>query len=336
MNRTRQYARPGARSFRNSPRFSRIAVAARGQQDKSQSTPQRGTKSAVSQKAPSATATSETEEFSKRSMTLAMTAPRLSATSKTFLQKYPESQQRPQIYRALVEASLQLQDSARATEYAERIVALAPEDISMTVLAIQLLESNGDEAALRRAVSYSTRVLEYVQRNTSEEKSPKISKEEWEAEQKRDETNILSLRGRLAFKLHDYTAAEKDFRASMALSPSASAGEKLGEIAELNKDLPGAIREYARAFALADALGYGSQSPRDPPKAWQCLAARARLRSRPRRLSPARLRRARCVFGHAQTGKKRRRQRALRFQAADRLRTARPIHSPTKREKSSS
>jgi thiol-disulfide isomerase/thioredoxin len=101
-------------------------------------------------------------------------------------------------------------------------------------------------------------VLEYIQHNSAVDKSPKISKEEWEAEQKRDEVNILSLRGRLSFKLHDDALAEKDFRASMTLSPSASAGEKLGEIAELNKDLPGAIREYARAFALADVSEDGS------------------------------------------------------------------------------
>src|SRR5580704_5421574 len=132
-----------------------------------------------------------------------------------FLKDYPESRQRPQIYRALVEASLQLRDSPRATDYAERIVALTPEDISMTMLAIQLLERNGDEAALRRALNYSTRVLDYVDRTSEGDKSPRISKDEWEGEQKRDKTNILVLRGRLAFKLHDNAAAEKDFQASM-------------------------------------------------------------------------------------------------------------------------
>ncbi len=174
-----------------------------------------------------------------------------------FLKQYPESRQRPQIYRALVEASLQLRDSPRAADYAERIVALSPEDTSMTLLAIQLLERSGDQAALRRALNYSTRVLDFVGRTSAGEKSPKISKEDWEAEQKRDKVNILSLRGRLAFKLNDYAAAEKDFRASMTLSPNAAAGEKLGEIAELNKDLPGAISEYARAFSLADTSAAG-------------------------------------------------------------------------------
>ncbi len=70
-----------------------------------------------------------------------------------FLKKYPESSQRPQIYRAIVESSLQLRDFPRATEYAERIVALNPEDTSMTVLSIQLLDRYGGADGWRRAIS---------------------------------------------------------------------------------------------------------------------------------------------------------------------------------------
>src|ERR1700676_374880 len=169
-----------------------------------------------------------------------------------FLKKYPEAQQRVKIYRALVETYLQLRDTPRAADYAERLVALAPDDMSMTLLAIQLLERNGDETELRRATSYATRVLDFLDRGSSQEKSPKISKEEWEAGNKRDRTTILLLRGRLYLKLHETPEAQKDFAASYALLPSAGAAEKLGEIAELNKQPQIAIDEYARAFALAD------------------------------------------------------------------------------------
>ena len=170
-----------------------------------------------------------------------------------FLRENPDSRQRPRIYRALVEACLQLRDDSRAANYAERLIALNPDDISMTILAIQLLERNGDEAALRRAVNYSTRVLEFVERGSSEEKSPKISREEWAAEKKRDRTSVLTLRARLELKLRDTAAAQKDFEASYAILPSSTAAEQLGELAELKKDSNGAIQQYARAFALADA-----------------------------------------------------------------------------------
>ena len=239
-----------AASFGSAPLFA--------QQNKGRTATPQDTKTAAPKQPPATKALSETEQLQQAIDRAGNDRAALVRNLEEFLKDYPESRQRPQIYRALVEACLQLRDSRRATDYAERIVALTPEDISMTLLAIQLLERNGDEAALRRALNYSTRVLDFVNRTSSGDKSPKISKEEWEAEQKRDKVNILSLRGRLAFKLHDNAAAEKDFRASMALSPSAAAAEKLGEIAELNKDLAGAIKEYARAFALADASSGGA------------------------------------------------------------------------------
>jgi thiol-disulfide isomerase/thioredoxin len=170
-----------------------------------------------------------------------------------FLKENPDSRQRPQVYRALVEACLKLRDNARAAAYAERIVALSPDDISMTILTIQLLERTGDEAALRRATNYATRVLEFVERGSPGEKSPKISPEEWAIEKKRDRTSVLTMRGRLELKLEDTAAAQKDFEASYEILPSSAAAEKLGEIAEMKKDLKGAIEQYARAFSLADA-----------------------------------------------------------------------------------
>lgn len=168
-----------------------------------------------------------------------------------FLKKYPEAPQRLRIYRALVEASLQLRDNDRAVTYAERIVALNPDDMSMTLLTIQLLERGGDEAGLRRAVSYASRVYDFIIHGSGE-KSPKISQQEWETDKQRDLMTILSLRGRLYMKLRDNAKAQADFQQSYSLFPSAAAAEKLGEIAELNSQPPMAITEYARAFVLAD------------------------------------------------------------------------------------
>ena len=174
-----------------------------------------------------------------------------------YLVKYPESPQRPQIYRALVEANLQLRDTARAADYAERVVALAPDDISITLVAIQLLQRSGDEAGLRRAVSYAGRVLAFVERADMDEKSPKMSPDEWRMARARDRASILQLRGELYLKLKDSAAAQKDFESSYAAVPTPGAAEKLGEVAEMNKDLNAAIEQYARAFALADSANPG-------------------------------------------------------------------------------
>jgi thiol-disulfide isomerase/thioredoxin len=127
----------------------------------------------------------------------------------------------------------------------------------MTLLAIDLLERSGDEAALHRAVNYASRVLEYINRSSADEKSPRVSLEEWNAQKRRDSTGVLIMRGRLEVKLKDYTAAQHDFEESYRAQPSAPAAAKLGELAELRKDLPAAISEYARAFALAEGSNAG-------------------------------------------------------------------------------
>ena len=174
---------------------------------------------------------------------------------KAFLVKYPEAQERPQIYRALVEACMQFKDDVCATDYAERIVALTPDDTSMTLLAVQLMERNGDRAALRRAVTYVTRVNDSVKATPVSEKSPRVSLEDWESQKQRDESALLALRGRLEGRLNDTAAARKDYEESYALQANAGAALKLGELDELAKNYEEAATQYARAFALSDVAG---------------------------------------------------------------------------------
>jgi thiol-disulfide isomerase/thioredoxin len=179
-----------------------------------------------------------------------------------FLQKYPESNQRPQIYRAIVESSLQLRDFPRATEYAERIVTLNPEDTSMTVLSIQLLDRYGGADGWRRAISYCTRVVDRLEHTSLADKPVRVSAEEWQNDQKRDISSLLVVRGRLEQKLNDLSSAQRDFAASYAALPNGAAAECLGEIAELQKNLNDTLRQYARAFSLDDR-GDGVSSQRE-------------------------------------------------------------------------
>jgi len=131
-----------------------------------------------------------------------------------FLKKYPESSQRPQIYRAIVEASLQLRDFQRALDYSERLVALRPDDVSNTTMTIQLVERYGDAPAWRRGISYCTRVLEYVEGASVSDKSPRVSAEDWENEKKHDTSSVLLTRGHLYQKLNELANAQKDYQAS--------------------------------------------------------------------------------------------------------------------------
>jgi len=178
-----------------------------------------------------------------------------------FLKKYPQTSQRPQIYRAIVESSLQLRDFATATEYAERMVALNPEDLSINLLSVQLLERYGDASGWRRAVNYCARVLEIIRREPLKDKSPRESSERFEKDKQRDVASVLLVRGRLYQKLNEPQNAQKDFEGSYNMVPGSSAAEHLGELAEIRKDLSAAIHQYALAFALADgSQGSASRS----------------------------------------------------------------------------
>jgi thiol-disulfide isomerase/thioredoxin len=175
-----------------------------------------------------------------------------------FLKKYPQSSQRGQVYRAIVESSLQLRDFATATEYAERMVALDPGDLSTNLLSVQLLERYGDAAGWRRAANYCTRVIELIGRESSNQKSPRVSNEQFEKDKQRDSAAVFLVRGRVYQKLNETLDAQKDFEESFRRAPGAAAAERLGELAELRKDLALAIHEYALAFALADGSAAGT------------------------------------------------------------------------------
>ena len=233
-------------------------MAAFGQEPVKPSPESKPAAPAVSDKKPQAAAPTEKQQLQKAIDDAANDRAALVKNLEAFLSSYPESSQRPQIYRALVESSLQLRDFPRAVDYSERLVSLNPDDVSNAVLTIQLLDRYGDTPGFRRAVFYCSRVLEYVDHTAQAEKSPRVSPEEWQNSKKRDTSSLLLVRGSLYRKLNDLPNAQKDFEASYALIPNATAAERLGEIAELNKDSNTAIQQYARAFAFTDGANGAS------------------------------------------------------------------------------
>lgn len=217
-------------------------------QETKKTPPERAGKSAKSK--PSTAANGFEEDLQRAIESAGNDSTALVRNLEAYLKEYPDSPRRPQIYRALVEAELQLRNTAAAADFAERIVALSPEDMSMTLLAIQLIERGGDPEALKRATQYATRLLERSERDSIAKKSPRASPREWDEEHRRLRMSILLIRGRLKLRLNDRPGARMDFEASYAAGPNRGAAEKLGEIAELDRDPTGAIEHYTRAFLL--------------------------------------------------------------------------------------
>jgi len=174
-----------------------------------------------------------------------------------YLHRFPDAPRKAQVYRALVESAMQLRDWPRALDYAERIIALRPDDAAMMLLAVDLLERAGDEQSLTRAVGYATRVLDRVEKPT-EGRPVRVSQAEWEAQQKTMQMSLYLVRGRLQMERRNYDGAVADLERSYSLMPNPAAALHLGEIAELQKSYDRAVERYVAAFVLPEQHGLGA------------------------------------------------------------------------------
>ncbi|HEV3255058.1 MAG TPA: redoxin family protein [Candidatus Acidoferrales bacterium] len=169
-----------------------------------------------------------------------------------YLKRFPDAPRKADIYRALVDSYQKLNDSASAADFAERYVALHPDDSEMMLQAVELLEKLGDDHSLVKAVGYLTRVIDRVEKLTPADKPARLSQEEWQSKHTKSLASLYLYRGQLEFEQHSYDVAKKDLDASYILQPAAITAQRLGEIAELQKDLPAAIANYLNAFVLPE------------------------------------------------------------------------------------
>jgi thiol-disulfide isomerase/thioredoxin len=169
-----------------------------------------------------------------------------------YLKKFPDAPRKTDIYRALVEASLQIRDTDKALDYAERLIAIDPTDAQVMLMAAGMLEEKGDPDSLERATDYASRVLTQIQQATPDQRSDQESPEDWETTKKKAEVTVLLLRGKLEMDAVKYDDAKKDFDAAYQLVPNPAAAMHLGELAEIERHPDEAIREYAIAFVLPD------------------------------------------------------------------------------------
>jgi len=178
-----------------------------------------------------------------------------------YLVKYPDSPRRGAIYRALLESEMNLHNQKSALEYAEKVIAIQPEDSQSMYLAVTLLEKMPDEASQLRAVDYDSRLIDRVSKADPESRPQQMTLEDWQAGRNKFMVDLYVMRGRLQHHLHKNDEAVKDLTAGFRLFPNSEAALTLGEIAEENKHSDEAIRQYATAFNLAGQAQPDNEGP---------------------------------------------------------------------------
>jgi thiol-disulfide isomerase/thioredoxin len=180
-----------------------------------------------------------------------------------YLQHFPDAPRKAGVFRALVEACEQVQDDGCALKYSEQLIALRPDDSEIMMLAVGLLQKQGDEASLTRASGYVSRVLDRIEKTTAAEKPPRVSPAEWQQHHDELRAALYNLRGQIEKSQHDDATAEKDLRMSYAVQRNAVAAEQLGEIAEMRRDYATAAQEYLLAFVLPEDGAVGKVNRRE-------------------------------------------------------------------------
>ncbi len=182
-------------------------------------------------------------------------------TLEDYLVKYPDSPRRAAIYRALLESEMNLHNQKSALDYAEKVIAIQPEDSQSMYLAVTLLEKLPDEASQLRAIDYDTRLLDRVSKADPESRPQQMTLEDWQTGRNKFMADLYVLRGRVQHHLRKNEEAVKDLTAGFRLLPNAEAALALGEIAEENKHADEAVRQYATSFILASQEQLDTNGP---------------------------------------------------------------------------
>ena len=177
-------------------------------------------------------------------------ASKLVENLEAFLVRYPDSPRRVAIYRALMQSEMQAHDVKLALDYAEKVIAIQPDDVQTGYTAATILERMSDEASRTKAIEYATHLIAVVAKVDPESRPQQMSLDDWQAGRNKFTMNLYVLRGRLDRGLHRQDDAVKDFTQGFSILPSAEAAVNLGEIAEEQKHQDEAIRQYAMAFFL--------------------------------------------------------------------------------------
>jgi thiol-disulfide isomerase/thioredoxin len=174
-----------------------------------------------------------------------------------FLVRHPDSARRTAVYRALVESELNIHNDDAALDYAEKVIAVQPEDSQTMYVAVTLLEKKRDDASQLHSIDYASRLIDRVSKADPETRPQQMTLEDWQAGRNKFLVDLYVLRGKMEYHLRKNDDAVKDLNSGFRMLPNADAALTLGEIAEEGKRSDEAIRQYAMAFALSGDIQQG-------------------------------------------------------------------------------
>ena len=170
-----------------------------------------------------------------------------------YLKRFPNVPRKAAVYHALVQSCQQIRDDACVLDYAEKLIAMQPDDSQSLMTAVNLLQQRGDADSLTRARGYVSTVIDGVQKLSPDQRPERLSLADWKGQHDKLLMALFSVRGDIERAQSADDAATKDYQSSFSTMPNPAAAKALGDIAESRSDSTTAADQYLLALVLPDA-----------------------------------------------------------------------------------
>ncbi|MBM3795496.1 MAG: TlpA family protein disulfide reductase [Acidobacteria bacterium] len=189
------------------------------------------------------------------------------------LRKYPASEQKAELHRALLKASMELKDRRRTLQYGEMALKADPTNIEVLERVARYLLEDDDPARAKRALDYAHR-LENLLRPMSNPQPGKHAAR-YEEEKRIVLGKALVYQARATGNLDNAAAAVELAQRSYTEFPAAEAAREAARWLEKQGKLDDAVNRLADAFMMPDpnATDADRQKDRERLGEWaKCLS----------------------------------------------------------------
>jgi tetratricopeptide (TPR) repeat protein len=178
------------------------------------------------------------------------------------LAKYPKSEQRAELERAVLKAAMEIKDQRRTIIYGEKALATDPSNFEVLERVSRYLLMDDDKEKAKRALDYSKR-LEAALRPMANPQ-PGKSEARYQEERRIVLGKALVYQARATGNLGDAAAAEALARKSYEEFPSAESAREIARWLEKQGKMAEAIASLADAFMISRSQLCGGGPPPRP------------------------------------------------------------------------
>ncbi|HLH44649.1 MAG TPA: TlpA disulfide reductase family protein [Bryobacteraceae bacterium] len=177
-----------------------------------------------------------------------------------YLQKYPETVQRPDIELTIAKAAIEVKDDPRIVQYGERVLSRTPDDVLMLDRVSQSLLALGGAGNAQKAIQYARKLEDLIDGMGQASGAGAAQKQD---DRDRARGRMLMVQSRARAVLQEMLESEQLASRAFSVYPSEETARVWAEsLLRLGRNEQ-AVTHYAEAFAIPDPHAADSERQAD-------------------------------------------------------------------------